>query len=66
MKPQLAAGDTRADRRAIRKEIIDAKTMLGKQYDSIADAILKKPRKAFRTSVPAMQGGRPESNRRKF
>jgi hypothetical protein len=40
--------------------------MLGKLIDARADKILKKPRKELPTSVPALQGGRPESKRRKF
>jgi hypothetical protein len=40
--------------------------MLGKLIDASADKILKKSRKELTTSVPALQGGRPESNRRKF
>ena len=66
MKPHLPAGDTGDDRKAMRKEIVEAKTMLGKLHDAIADKILKKPIKDLPTSVPALQGGRPESNRRKF
>ncbi len=66
MKPHLPAGDTGDDRKAIRKEIIEVKTMLGKLDDARADKILKKPRKELPTSVPALQGGRPESKRRKF
>lgn len=66
MKPHLPAGDTGDDRKAIRKEIIEVKTMLGKLDDARADKILKKPRKELPTSVPTVQGGRPESNRRKF
>jgi hypothetical protein len=65
MKPRLA-GDTDDDRKAIRKELIEAKAMLGKLIDARADKILKKPRKELSTSVPALQGGRPESKRRKF
>jgi hypothetical protein len=65
MKPRLA-GDTDDDRKAIRKELVEAKAMLGKLIDARADKILKKPRKELPTSVPALQGGRPESNRRKF
>ena len=66
MKPHLPAGDTGDDRKAMRKELIEAKTMLGKLISARADKILKKPRKELPTSVPALQGGRPESNRRKF
>jgi len=66
MKPRLPAGDTGDDRKAIRKELIEAKAMLGKLIDARTDKILKKPRKELPTSVPALQGGRPESNRRKF
>jgi hypothetical protein len=66
MKPHLPAGDTGDDRKAIRKEIIEVKTMLGKLDDASADKILKKLGKERPTSVPAVQGGRPESNRRKF
>ncbi|MBZ5569847.1 MAG: hypothetical protein LAN64_18615 [Acidobacteriia bacterium] len=66
MKPHMPAGDTGDDRKAIRDEIIEAKEMLGKLIDGRADKILKKPRRELPTSVPAMQGGRPESKRRKF
>lgn len=66
MKRHVQAGDPGDDRKAIRKEIIETKTMLGKLLDARADKILKKPRKELPTSVPALQGGRPESNRRKF
>ena len=66
MKPHLPAGDTADDQKAKRNELIEAKTMLGKGYDAHADKILKKPGKELPTSVPAMRGGRPESNRRKF
>jgi hypothetical protein len=66
MKPHLPAGDTSNDRKAIRKEIIEAKAMLGKLIDKDAAKILKKPRKGLPTSVPALQGGLPERNRRKF
>ena len=62
----MPAGDTGDDRKAIRDEIIEAKEMLGKLIDGRADKILKKPRRELPTSVPAMQGGRPESKRRKF
>jgi hypothetical protein len=66
MKPRLA-GDTDDDRKAIRKELIEAKAMLSNLIDARADKILKKPRKEeLPTSVPALQGGRPESKRRKF
>jgi hypothetical protein len=65
MKPRLA-GDTDEDRKAIRKELIEAKAMLCELIDARADKILKKPRKELPTSVPALQGGRPESKRRKF
>lgn len=65
MKPRLAE-DTDDDRKVIRRELIEAKAMLGKLIDARADKILKKPRKELRTSVPALQGGRPESKRRKF
>ncbi len=63
MKPRVA-GDTDDDRKAIRKELIEA--MLAKLIDARADKILKKPKKELPTSVPALQGGRPESKRRKF
>ncbi len=65
MKPRLA-GDTNDDRKAMRKELLEAKAMLAEQNDASADKILKKPRKELPTSVPALQGGLPESNRRKF
>lgn len=66
MKPHLPAGDAGDDRKAIRKELVDAKASLAKLLDGYADKILKKPRKDLPTSIPAVQGGRPESNRRKF
>lgn len=66
MKSHLPAGDTSDDRKAIQKELIEAKTKLGKLLSASADKLLKKPRKEPPTSVPALQGGRPESNRRKF
>jgi hypothetical protein len=65
MKPRLA-GDTDDDRKAIRKELVKTKAMLGKLIDAHADKILKKSRKEPPNSVPALQGGRPESKRRKF
>jgi hypothetical protein len=65
MKPRVA-GDTDDDRKAIRKELIETKAMLAKLLDARADKILKKPRKEPPSSVPALQGGRPESKRRKF
>jgi hypothetical protein len=65
MKSRVA-GDTDDDRKAIRNELIEAKAMLAKLIDACADKILKKPRKELSTSVPALQGGRPESKRRKF
>ena len=65
MKPRLA-GNTDEDRKAMRKDLIEAKAMLCKRIDALADKILKKPRKEMPTSVPALQGGRPESKRRKF
>jgi hypothetical protein len=66
MKPHLPAGDTGDDRKAMRKELIEAKEMLGALISESADKILKKPRKELPNSVPALQGGRPESKRRKF
>lgn len=66
MKRHLPAGDTGDDQKAMRKELIEAKKMLGELTSASADKILKKPRKEPPTSVPALQGGRPESNRRKF
>jgi hypothetical protein len=66
MKRHVQAGDLSDDQKAMRKELIEAKTMLGKLIDAGADKILKKPRKELPTSVPILQGGRPESNRRKF
>lgn len=66
MKPHPPAGDTSDDQKAIRKELVEAKTVLGKMLDAHADKILKKPRKELPSSVPTLQGGRPESNRRKF
>lgn len=66
MKPHLPAGDAGDDRKAIRKELVDAKASLANLLDGYADKILKKPRKDLPTSIPAVQGGRPESNRRKF
>ncbi len=66
MKPHRSAGDTGDDRKAMRKELIEAKEMLGDLISESADKILKKPRKELPKSVPALQGGRPESKRRKF
>ena len=66
LKPHLPAGHTGDERKAIRNELIEAKAMLGRLLDANADKILKKPKKVMPTSVPAMQGGRPESKRRKF
>jgi len=66
MKPHVPAGDRGDDQKATRKELIEAKTMLAKLIEVQADKILKKPRKELPTSVPTRQGGRPESNRRKF
>lgn len=66
MRTLLIAGDTSEDRKEIRKELIEAKTMLGKLIDAHANRILKTPTKSVPNSVPAIQGGRPESNRRKF
>lgn len=66
MKRHLPAGDTGDDNKAMRKELIEAKTKLGKSISTDADKILKKSKKELPTSVPALQGGRPESKRRKF
>ncbi|HEX5423158.1 MAG TPA: hypothetical protein VFW94_06390 [Candidatus Acidoferrales bacterium] len=66
MKPHLPAGDTGDDRKAIRKELVDAKTTLGKLMSAHADKILRKARKQLPTSVITLQGGQVESNRRKF
>lgn len=66
MKPHLPAGDTSDDRKAIQEELIDLKAELSKLNEAEANKILKKPRKELSTSVPALQGGRPESRRRKF
>ena len=66
MKPHPQAGDTQDDRKAIRKELVEARTRLGKLESAEADKMLKKPGKELPTSVPALQGGRPESKRRKF
>jgi hypothetical protein len=66
MNPHLPADDTSVDRKEIRKELVEAKAMLAKLIDTHADRILKKRRKELPTSVPAVQSGRPESNRRKF
>jgi len=66
MKLHLPAGDTRDDQKALRKELVEAKMLLGKLMDAQANKILKKPRKELLPSVPTLQGGRPESNRRKF
>jgi hypothetical protein len=65
MRPRRA-GDTDDDQKAIRKELIETKAMVCKLIDALADKILKKPRKEPPTSVSTLQGGRPESNRRKF
>jgi hypothetical protein len=66
MKSHLPAGDAGDDLKAMRKEKVELEMLLGKHYDAEADKILKKPREETPTSVPALQGGRPESNRRKF
>jgi hypothetical protein len=66
MKRRLPAGDTADDRKAMRDELLEAKKMLGKLLSKRADKILKKPRKELSTSVPEVQGGQMESNRRKF
>lgn len=66
MKRHLPAGDTADDRKAMRKELTEAKKLLAKLNDARANKILKKPRKELSTSVPARQGGQFESNRRKF
>jgi len=66
MRRHVRAGDLGDDQKAIRKELVEAKTMYGKLIAAGADKILKKPRKELPTSVPTLQGGRPESNRRKF
>lgn len=66
MKPHRPAGDTRDDLKAIRGEIVDAKTDLGKAIETEANKLLRKPRKELSTSVNALQGGQFESNRRKF
>jgi hypothetical protein len=50
----------------MRKELIEAKKKLGELTDARANRVLKKPEKELPTSVPALQGGRPESKRRKF
>jgi hypothetical protein len=47
-------------------ELDALKNELSQRYETMSDKILKKKRKEFSTSVPAMSGGRPESNRRKF
>ncbi len=60
------AGDTGEDRKAVQKELVEAKAQLAKLISGHADKILKEPKKERGTSVPALQGGRPESNRRKF
>ena len=66
MKPRTQAGDQGDDRKELRKELIQAKTKLGELIEAHADKMLKKPRKEMPISVTALQGGRPESNRRKF
>jgi len=66
MKPHLPAGDTSDDQKAMRKELVEAKTLYSKLLSADADRILKKPKKERPTSVPALQGGRAESKRRKF
>jgi hypothetical protein len=66
MGPHMPAGDMGDDRKAVREELVEAKAALAKLIDAHADRILRKPRKELPRSVPAMQGGRPESNRRKF
>ena len=65
-KKPLTAGDEGEDRKARRQEIIKVKTMIAKLYDRQGDKMLKRPKKELPTSVPTLQGGRPESNRRKF
>jgi hypothetical protein len=66
MKSRPPAGDTSDDQKAMRKELIEAKEMLAKLNSVSADKILKKTKKEEPTSVTALQGGRPESNRRRF
>lgn len=66
MKRHRPAGDLEDDRKAIRKELIDAKTMLVENIEASANKILKKPRKGAAGPVREVQGGQFESNRRKF
>ena len=66
MKPHLSAGDTSDDRKAMQEELTEAKAKLCTLIEAEGDEILKKPIIELRTSVPALQGGRPESKRRKF
>ena len=66
MKRHPPAGDTGEDQRAMRKELAEAKAMLAELDSARADRILKKPRKEHPASVPALQAGCAESNRRKF
>jgi len=66
MKPHPPAGDPGDDRKAVREELIEAKTKLGELISARGDKMLRKAKKGLPTSVPALQGGRPESKRRKF
>lgn len=62
-KKRRLAGDLNDDRAAMRKEIVEAKTLLDNLYSADADKLLK-PKNELPT--PEVQGGRPESNRKKF
>ncbi len=53
-----------AERKAIRKEIVDLKATLGERYAAEANKILDT--EPNDTSARALQGGQWESNRRKF
>ena len=66
MKKHVPAGDEGDDQKAIRQEIVEAKAMMAKLLDAQANKILKKPKKEPPNSISTLQGGRPESNRRKF
>lgn len=66
MKPHLPAGHEGDDLKTLQREIAKLETLIGNHHDAEADKILKESGKEVSTSVPTLQGGRPESNRRKF
>ena len=66
MKRHLPAGHLGDDLKTLRKQIVTTEADVGKYYEAEADKLLKESKNKMPTSVPALQGGRPESNRRKF